>query len=782
MEPDPWAVRVPPGYRVAGWEVGAGIATGSWGAVYEARLLDAARFPDGRGGDPGGSGESGLPERAALKFLPTGTLTPRRLSHLTDMARREVSLHEGVEHPRLIRLFGVVTVDDPGLPELDGATVLVMERAERSLADVLRASEGGGPVPDAPRLIAEICEGMAHLHAQGWVHGDLKPGNILLMADGSVRLADFGLAAELEGTHGYMPPAGSSDYVPPERWAESLTERGTAVRTTADVWAFGVTAHQLLTGRPPFPGATARARAAAAAEYAEGHRPLVLDAALSPGWRALLAGCLAPGHAGRTAWDAKTLLARIGELGDPRTAPVRRAGRRGTRSVPVAAVAVAAALLAAAAADAPSPAVPSWAPAVPARALVGAAQWASGPAWTANRRVPPETFGVTMNSSTGTMPSFRVGSVRLWDGGTRWAQLEPARGEFHWSTLDRLVEGAHRAGLPALFVFGGTPAWAAPDGRKGAYPDGSRTAPPDDLADWDALVRAVVTRYRGRLPAYELWVNGNDGHYYSGSVRRLVEMTRRGAAIIREVDPGATVVCPSMGRLWQPEAGDVLRRFAELGGYDHCDAAGVKLHQRRASDPPETMSELLTVIDRAMHRAGVHPPLWSTGTTYQYAIEGALDPRRAVDYLARFYLMGVYGSNIGLRNMYFYAWGNSHLPIVLQPEGGRPTAAALALERLQGWLDGARTRSCGQARTSGSARVWRCRFTLPGGPADIVWTETGTAAVTAEAGALSLHRLDGTAVAVRAGAAVRVTGSPVLIRYSGGRDPGAAGAGRGARP
>jgi polysaccharide biosynthesis protein PslG len=90
-----------------------------------------------------------------------------------------------------------------------------------------------------------------------------------------------------------------------------------------------------------------------------------------------------------------------------------------------------------------------------------------------------------MNSTSGTMPSFRVGSVRFWDSETRWTNLEPEWDQYSWFTLDRLVAGANQAGLPALFVLGGTPAWAAPNGPKTAYPDNSRTAPPDNLTDWD---------------------------------------------------------------------------------------------------------------------------------------------------------------------------------------------------------------------------------------------------------------------------------------------------------
>ncbi|GIJ56527.1 protein kinase domain-containing protein [Virgisporangium aurantiacum] len=298
-----WAVRVPPGYRVGGWTVTAGIATGSWGSVYDARWTGPEPPPG--------------PDRVALKVLPTGTVTPRQVNHLRDMASREVRAHRLGPHPRLIRCFEVRTIDDPDHPDLDGATVLVLERADRSLADLLRS--GPAPAPDAGRLVEEICAGLAHMHAHGWVHGDLKPGNVLLMADGSVRLADFGLTAELEGTHGYLPPIASPDYVPPERWTERLGEHGLAIRPTADVWALGVTAYMLFTGRHPFPGAGSRARALAAAGHAG---ELGFPDAVPPGWRTLIRDCLAPTHAARSRHDTGSLLVRIREL--RRGTPVRR--------------------------------------------------------------------------------------------------------------------------------------------------------------------------------------------------------------------------------------------------------------------------------------------------------------------------------------------------------------------------------------------------------------------------------------------------------------------------
>jgi hypothetical protein len=395
----------------------------------------------------------------------------------------------------------------------------------------------------------------------------------------------------------------------------------------------------------------------------------------------------------------------------------------------------------------------------------GREQRVLGPAWTdSERRVPPDFFGVTMNSDTGAMPDFRIGSVRFWDGGTRWSELEPARDRYQWQTLDRLVLGAEKAGLSSLFTFGGTPEWASPDGPRMAYEDGARAAPPDDLTDWDRIVRAVSSRYRGRIQAYELWVLAPSPLYYAGSAATLATMTRRAAQILRSTDPAATVVCPSIGELWQEESRRFLKDFASFGGYEHCDVAGVKLHPRDFGQPPETIIELTGLIDRALHDTGTHPRIWSTGTTYRIASAQRLDERTARNYAVRLYLVTLYAR---YDRMYFYNWGGHKIPIVLQAEGGPPTAAARYVEQLQRWLSVARIYSCGTGPDDGlPARVWRCRFRVgeSAAEADIMWTSSGAASLPAPAAGVQRF-LDGRETPLGAGEPRSISEEPTMALY-----------------
>ncbi|MFJ5881639.1 serine/threonine-protein kinase [Kitasatospora cineracea] len=380
---------LPPGHRVGGWTVTRPIGEGGWATVYAARRTSPATGPDGTTGrdrTTGGDGITGpdgvtgpdAEGTVALKVLPTAGLAPRQARRVAETARREAELARTAPHPRLIRLLDTLVLAAPDHPALDGAIVLVMERARCTLRDLLgsglsgAAPSGSGPSGSgtsgsgagedrAGRIVAGICEGLAHLHRSGWAHGDLKPENVLIGEDGEVRLSDFGLAVELTGTHGYAAPLGTPDYLPPERRKEPLGEHGVKVRTTADIWALGIVIHEVFAaGVPPFPGATPTARSAAAQQYAEGRAALRLDPGIPPFWRALVADCLATTHAARAPHSAESLLARIrahrsGPGPGPGSGPGRRRRLRPALLVLAAVLAATATAVAAALRSPPDP-------------------------------------------------------------------------------------------------------------------------------------------------------------------------------------------------------------------------------------------------------------------------------------------------------------------------------------------------------------------------------------------------------------------------------------------
>jgi hypothetical protein len=146
----------------------------------------------------------------------------------------------------------VVTVYDFG--QHDDTWFLVMELVEgRSVADELRAHGAMAPGP-AAEIITQAAAGLCAAHRQGVIHRDVKPGNLLLAADGTVKIADFGIARLVSGAHAALTStgeiAGTSHYLAPER------AKGRPGGPEADVYALGCVLYQLVTGHPPFHGDT----------------------------------------------------------------------------------------------------------------------------------------------------------------------------------------------------------------------------------------------------------------------------------------------------------------------------------------------------------------------------------------------------------------------------------------------------------------------------------------------------------------------------------------------
>jgi serine/threonine protein kinase len=178
---------------------------------------------------------------------------------------REARLAARLSHPN------VVSVYDVGETE-DGRPYIVMECVEGlTLADVL-LERGRLPADEAVGLAVQACRGLAHAHAAGLVHRDVKPQNLLLRDDGTLKVADFGIAraAETTALTQVGTVLGTAAYLSPEQAA------GEEVTAATDLYALGAVLYELLTGRPPY---TADSLADLAAKQAEGAFPPVAELA-----------------------------------------------------------------------------------------------------------------------------------------------------------------------------------------------------------------------------------------------------------------------------------------------------------------------------------------------------------------------------------------------------------------------------------------------------------------------------------------------------------------------
>ncbi|MFJ8401872.1 serine/threonine-protein kinase [Streptomyces microflavus] len=167
----------------------------------------------------------------------------------TARFRLEAQTAARLSHPHLVAVFDFGAWED--------RFFLVMELVEgQSLGDLLATQERVDPEQVA-RIAGQAAAGLAAAHRQGIVHRDIKPGNLMLDADGSVKIGDFGIAQFVDDPSTALTTAGhivgTSLYLAPER------ALGRTADSASDMYSLGCVVYQLLLGQPPFKSDTATA-------------------------------------------------------------------------------------------------------------------------------------------------------------------------------------------------------------------------------------------------------------------------------------------------------------------------------------------------------------------------------------------------------------------------------------------------------------------------------------------------------------------------------------------
>jgi WD40 repeat protein len=224
------ALDVGPGAVIGSYRIVGEIGAGGMGRVYLAARDDGA-----------------FQQSVAIKVLRLGLAGADPVTRF----RRERQVLAQLRHPGIARL-----VDGGAMP--DGRPYLVMEHVDGQPIDAWcdghRAS-----IRARLEIFLGVCAAVQHAHQNLVVHRDLKPSNVLVTADGTAHLLDFGIAKILhaDGTGAEATQGGDRAMTP--RYASPEQIRGGTITTAADIYALGVILHEMLTGRTPFGDATTSA-------------------------------------------------------------------------------------------------------------------------------------------------------------------------------------------------------------------------------------------------------------------------------------------------------------------------------------------------------------------------------------------------------------------------------------------------------------------------------------------------------------------------------------------
>lgn len=338
-------------------------------------------------------------------------------------------------------------------------------------------------------------------------------------------------------------------------------------------------------------------------------------------------------------------------------------------------------------------------------------------------------------------PQTEVGSVRLWDNGVSWREIERSDGVFSWARLDALVSKSRANGASVLLVLGQTPRFhSTRPGVRGAYGRGASAMPTQ--ASWFRYVKAVAQRNEnvwGNSVALQVWNESNAAPYWSGTPRQMAQLTAWTRQALNQAGSSAHLVGPAMVTRLSSQQAYINAFYGQrIGGRNvstYVDALSFQLYPVESGTPEASMA-LLRQVRAILSRYNVRKPIYNTEINYGLvggpragAPARRVSSARQVGNVLRTYVLNAQ-NNVG--RVYWYAWdlqGFVNTKMVFT-NGITTTPAGRAFATARSWMLGYSPAGC----TRNRAGTYTCTFRNGTEVRRVVWNPNKRAAVRAPAG------------------------------------------------
>ncbi len=384
-------------------------------------------------------------------------------------------------------------------------------------------------------------------------------------------------------------------------------------------------------------------------------------------------------------------------------------------------------------------------------------------------------------------PTMSFGSLRIWDDGNSWQDVNTAQGVYDWSKVDELMQLAGQHGVTdIMYTMAKTPTWASSNPADQSCVNPSSAAgscdPPADVdtgdQTWKNFVTALVNeslldqqRYGAKIKYYEVWNEPDNPAEWAGTLSQLATMASDARTVIKSLDPSALVTTPPPVGPGSTCPMSISCFFSSyfappVNGGQSADVITFHGYPPAVPDPsPESIATVASKLISILTTNGlISKPLFDTEASWA-TDKDITNPDEQAAFVGSFYLL--HWPQVS--RLYWYAYDNQSHGTLYDLTTRQLNAGGVAYQQVYNWMVGATVSACSASNGS----VYTCAITRNNGAyqALAVWDSSQSCAsgcttsnYTPPSGYLSYKDLAGNTTPFSAGQTIAISAKPILLQ------------------